>query len=136
MPALNYKEQFAPKILDGSKIHTIRRMRKRPFKVGDRLYHFTGQRTKSCQRLRENICSYAYDIKIEYTILGQFIGVMISLFNNDMQYILHTGFMKKIAINDGFKSYKEFERFFIDSGLPLHGQLIGWTKYPGYGGIK
>ena len=64
MPALNYQAQFAPKVESGEKLQTIRARRKRPFKRGDRLYHYTGMRTKSCRKLGESTCVIAMDIVI------------------------------------------------------------------------
>jgi hypothetical protein len=138
MPSLNYKKQFAPKILDGSKIHTIRRMRKRPFKADDRLYHFTGQRIKGgCIRLLENECVYVIDIFMKSIGLGLYKDIFIQIHLNDTEFIrIKYDDRKKLAINDGFNNYEDFKQFFIDSGLPFHGQLIGWTEYPGYGGIR
>ena len=42
---------FKEKLLDGSKCQTIRKPRKRPLKVGDKLYVFWKLRTKECERL-------------------------------------------------------------------------------------
>lgn len=50
MPSLSFSA-FKEKILDGSKCQTIRKPRKRPLKVGDKLYVFWKLRTKDCERL-------------------------------------------------------------------------------------
>ena len=50
MPSLNFTI-FVGKIEDGTKRQTIRLARKRPVKVGDYLYFFTGMRTKKCRKL-------------------------------------------------------------------------------------
>lgn len=39
------------KLLDGSKTQTIRKPRKRPIKVGDKLYVYWKLRTKECRKL-------------------------------------------------------------------------------------
>ena len=47
MPILNYKKQFAPLV-----------------ESGDRLYHYTGLRTKACRKLLESTCLFADRIDI------------------------------------------------------------------------
>jgi hypothetical protein len=66
MPAFNYKKQFAELVATGRKRQTIRAMRKRPIKVGDKLYHFTGMRTKQCSQLlpEPTICVSVWTIWI------------------------------------------------------------------------
>jgi len=57
MPAYNFQPQFVPMILDGSKYHTIRcRRKKRPTVVGDKLFLYTGMRTKKCRLIVETEC--------------------------------------------------------------------------------
>ena len=43
------------KLLDGTKTQTIRKPRKHPIKVGDKLYIYWKLRTKECQKLGEGI---------------------------------------------------------------------------------
>ena len=64
MPAYSFNKQFVPMILDGSKRQTIRARRKNPAKVGDILYLYSGLRTKSCKKLREEICKATTTIVI------------------------------------------------------------------------
>ena len=64
MPILNYRKEFAPLVESGEKRLTIRAMRKRPFKSGDRLFHYTGLRTKACRKLLESTCLFADRIDI------------------------------------------------------------------------
>jgi hypothetical protein len=68
MPSVNFQKQFAPGVLAmldkdyaqrnniKPKTTTIRAMRKRPFKKGDKLILFSGLRTKYCQRLGIVVC--------------------------------------------------------------------------------
>lgn len=51
MGLYNFKPQFAPWILDGSKRHTIRPERRNPDKPGNTVYLYTGLRTRKCTRL-------------------------------------------------------------------------------------
>jgi len=45
------------KLLDGTKTQTIRKPRKHPIKVGDKLYIYWKLRTKECEKLGEAIVS-------------------------------------------------------------------------------
>lgn len=50
MPAYNFQARFAPAVLSGAKLCTIRR---REAKVGSIAYLFTGMRTNACKRLNQ-----------------------------------------------------------------------------------
>lgn len=52
MPLLGFTK-FKDKLLNGEKTQTIRRPRKRPLKVGDRLFVYFKLRTKECEKLGE-----------------------------------------------------------------------------------
>lgn len=54
MPLLGFTK-LKDKLLDGSKTQTIRRPRKYPFKVGDKLYIYWKLRTKQCEKLGEAV---------------------------------------------------------------------------------
>lgn len=54
LPLLGFTK-LKGKLLDGTKTQTIRRPRKRPFKVGDKLYIYWKLRTKQCEKLGEAI---------------------------------------------------------------------------------
>lgn len=57
MPAYNFKPQFIPLILSGSKFTTIRRIRiRRPTVADDDLMLYTGMRTKSCRKIANAPC--------------------------------------------------------------------------------
>jgi len=65
MPALNFQARFADAVERGDKTQTIRAPRKRPFKVGDNLYLYTGMRTKWCRKLLDAVCIGVDPIRIE-----------------------------------------------------------------------
>ncbi|XPS85589.1 hypothetical protein Dvar_36070 [Desulfosarcina variabilis str. Montpellier] len=119
VPILNYKKQFAPLVESGEKRQTIRAMRKRPFKAGDRLYHYTGLRTKACRKLLESTCLFAD--RIDILPHG-------TVFINNW---LCEGPMKNLAVADGFRreghEWEDMLAFFTQThGLPFTGQLIRW----------
>lgn len=102
MPLYGFQKQFAPMILNGSKPHTIRRKRKRPTKVGDVLYLYTGLRTKSCQFLLEDTCKKVVPVAI-FPEIGQ---VRLNGRLLQLHELLH------FAVQDGFANYMEFFKFF------------------------
>ena len=120
MPLLGYKKQFAHLVESGEKRQTIRAMRKRPFKVGDRLYHYFGLRTKQCRKLLESDCIAADDI-----IIYEKGDVYIN------GRCLYESAKESFAHADGFRSpghlWEQMLVFFKSvHGLPFKGQLIKW----------
>jgi len=63
MPSLGFSV-FKEKVLDGSKRQTIRKLRKHPIKIGDKLFLFWKMRTKQCERLGEGTCAETFFIKV------------------------------------------------------------------------
>ena len=121
MPLLGYKKQFVPLVESWEKRQTIRAIRKRPFKVGDRLYHYFGLRTKSCRKLLESDCTAADDILIDEKGDVYINGEML----------LFTMSKESLAYADGFrpagKAWGQMLHFFKTvHGLPFTGQLVKW----------
>lgn len=54
MPLLGFSK-LKDKLLNGSKTQTIRKPRKRPFKLGDKLYIYWHLRQRDCEKLGEGI---------------------------------------------------------------------------------
>jgi len=117
MPALNFKKRFARPVESGAKRHSIRAKRKdgRNPHVGDRLYLYTGMRTKGCRKLGESVCKNVREIVIDWP--------RIILAGNHLSYDAAC----KIVAADGFDSRAEFFDFFEkEHGLPFWGLLIEW----------
>lgn len=140
MPALSYSNKnielydFENKILNGIKIHTIRRYRKRKFKIGDILYHYKNWRTSRVKKIIENTCLYVADIEIQnervnlaspHRTIHEF--GFFDIFINDKEIKDYEG-KNKLAINDGFDNLDDFKMCFINFGLPFYGQIIGWKE--------
>lgn len=124
MPALNFKKQFAPMVINGSKTHTIRAYRKdgRNPKEGDMLYLYTGMRTKGCKKLKEVVCTEIKMVDIEEN--G---NVIVDGFELTHSMCVH------LAQKDGFVDTvdRRCDQLFIDffrqvHGLPFRGVLISW----------
>lgn len=117
MPAFNFKKQFASDVESWKKRQTIRAKRKdgRNPHVGDKLYLYTGMRTKSCRKLGESICKEVHQITIDQC------GI-----NLDGDWLKACD-CEHIAFHDGFISFHEMRIFFNkEHGLPFNGLLYKW----------
>ncbi len=127
MPALNFHSRFAPLVESGLKRQTIRATRKRPIRVGDTLFLYTGMRTKHCRRLMVARCSFVAEIRIQKDPdMAHFDPSPIAY-----PLVYMDGWRGcsalSIAIADGFNSLAEMVSWFHEThGLPFVGQLIRW----------
>ncbi|AFY39910.1 hypothetical protein Lepto7376_3736 [[Leptolyngbya] sp. PCC 7376] len=127
MSALNFKKQFVPLIESGEKRQTIR-CRKRPIKVGERLYLYTGQRTKSCRKIAESICGKTHDFVLSKYQLDDYARIFI-----DGEQICNAH-IRELAFRDGFETVEDFVQFFLTSPkvetksrvTSFSGQIIKW----------
>lgn len=120
---LSFKPQFVDKILDGSKIHTIREDKGNRWQAGKLINFATGVRTPQYKQFHQAICTGVQTFSIE----------KLSFFEkNDIIFIEING--KKLtqiekellAKNDGFDSLEDFCAFF-KSGF--RGEIIHWTDF-------
>jgi hypothetical protein len=123
MPSLNFTV-FIDKVVDGSKCHTIRALRQRPFQAGDDLSFFTAMRKSCCRRLRPNSpCTAAVPILISSQPRQVRLGIGSRFY--------HDGFLsgeqvEELARRDGFATVDDFFRFFARGRFDFSGQLIEW----------
>lgn len=123
MPALPFSV-FKEKILDGSKRQTIRAIRKRPIKVGDKLYLWWKQRTPDREKLGEANCINIAPI----TIRKDGYSIQSEKFFNSGEFTDYLS-LSLMAIADGFKDWQELVEFFENShGLPFEGVVIQWDS--------
>lgn len=116
MPSLGFMPWKAPGVELGEYVITIRRVWKRPIKVGDTLHLFEGLRTKACRRLGVGRCTRVRSIWIyspwRVKLAGKRAGFA------EVAWLAH---------NDGFADYIKFYQFFTKQyGLPFEGVLIEW----------
>lgn len=143
MPIINFKPEFAELVASGKKRQTIRAMRKRPFKVGDKLYLYTGLRTKQVRNLVKcltpdfilqdhdidfNVCPWyvickeVHEIEIIDDPFSNF-PLDIKIDGEYLDFIQMLGIIEK----DGFILESDFYSFFKSThGLPFKGQLVRW----------
>ena len=131
MPALNFNDQFVEAVESGKKPNTIRAMRKRPFKVGDRLYHYNRMRRPECRKLGESDAEIVQGIEILRTALGVCFVYISETPNCDEETEQLSYFeTAKLAERDGFRNIEEFYEWFIPKGEKdyFSGQLIAWPN--------
>jgi hypothetical protein len=119
---LSFHARFASLVESGQKTQSIRAPRKRPIVVNDRVYLYTGMRTKACRKLGEGLVESVSSIQIKSRGAGDpFPLVWIrSLKLGDWQ-------LDDFARADGFADAREMRAWFEESsGLPFTGSLIRW----------
>lgn len=101
MPALNFERRFVEAILSGRKTSTLRLPRKRPIKVGDRLYLYTGMRTKYCRKVME-------------TTTMRVTPITMSLSPSRFEFVADAKRidLESLAASEGFDSPADMERWF------------------------
>lgn len=122
MRAYNFQRQFAAKILDGSKPHTIRARRKDGYLPipGEVIRLYTGMRTKQCELLREVEVLRVTPITI--TQEGDWYRRVrlntVPMTSKEVDVL---------ALADGFTSTAAFFDFFREKhGEEFNGYLIEW----------
>ncbi len=125
MPALSFIERFAGLVETRAKRQTIRRVWKRPIKVGDTLYLYTGMRTKRCRKLRTAVCLDVIPIKIFHDHIDfKMKAVNMGLWKKQAEL---DWLLDQFARRDGFDSWEEMRDWFKNRyGLPFEGVLITW----------
>jgi hypothetical protein len=119
MPSLNFKKQFTGDVESLVKRQTIRPKRRYPVKKGDRLYFYTGQRTKYCRKLGEGLCLSVEDILFEMDSL------YVNIYVDNQKLGMIEAF--ELAQADGFSTVPDFVTFFYKNyGFPFQGDLIKW----------
>ena len=128
---LGFKKQFVDKILNGTKIHTIREDRNNRWKTGNKIHFATGIRTRNYNQFYQGTCKLVQDIEIIHTtgytqifIDGNsYFDVFHHGFDNIYEY---TQLLKEFAINDGFDTVESFFEWFDQD---FKGKLIHWTDF-------
>lgn len=120
MPAYNFKAQFVSLIQSGAKTTTVRKVRKRPTLVGDRLYLYHGMRSKRCILVKTTTCAKVTPIAI-YTSC---CSGMVILGDTE----LNPKKISTLAARDGFQDISSFLGFFAENyGPNFAGELIEWV---------
>lgn len=137
MPLLGFT-MFKDLVLSGRKCQTIRKLRKHPIKVGDRLHLYWKLRTKECEKLGEATCTEVLFIAVTncgsaYDDWGE-----INEFNShpsqaSQSHRLDEAASLDLAVRDGFESAGNLVRALvrmhkISPGSREFFQVIRWGR--------
>jgi hypothetical protein len=114
MGLYNFKAQFVPHVLTGSKTHTIRAIRAHPDKPGNTLHLYTGLRQKGAQLLMRARCTRVQEIRIDFDGAIAIDGLYLSRDE-----------MEQLARRDGFECAYQMLKFW-EGRLPFTGHIIHW----------
>jgi hypothetical protein len=116
MPLINFMKQFADDVKSGKKKQTIRKLKIKPIKKGDKLYLYSGTKMNDFKKLGIAVCLEVMSIII---INRKTVFLDRVPCNQDN--------LKKIIKIDGFETEKDFFDFFERNyQLPFFGQIIRW----------
>lgn len=122
---LGFKKQFVPKILDGSKIHTIREDKHDRWKAGRTAHMATGVRTKDYHQFDQQECTGTQKIEIIHYKPHEIrpFGGCPKVFVDGRELPLNE--VDTIAKNDGFDGLSDFCDWF---NKDFSGKIIHWTE--------
>lgn len=127
---LGFKKRFEPKIVDGSKIHTIRDDVRDRWDTGNKIHFATGVRTSNYNCFKEGMVT-----AIQYVYMTFIAGRFEMSIGDDHycdQYLSQVQ-MEAFAKNDGFQSLGDLQDWFIplikkcENGYL--GKIIHWTDF-------
>jgi len=121
------------KILNGEKRQTIRKLRKRPVKVGETLYLYWHLRRKDCELLKVTKCIETFLIEMqfyeEWLDSGKPIWRVDQIMSNGTIATLMDHKVEDLAQRDGFANALEMMRWFTKKHGDLNNiifQVIRW----------
>lgn len=117
---LSFKRQFKQKILNGTKIHTIRLDPHNRWNPGMKIHFATGVRTKNYEQFMEGKCKSVQYIDIEWYDNKNRIFISIN------QRPLNQNEIAKLIKSDGFDSFEQFQKWFNSD---FSGKIIHWTDF-------
>ena len=117
---LGFKKQFKQKILDGTKIHTIRADKNKRWQKGNKIHFATGVRTKNYQQFKEGVCKFNQAIYLDPVKREIYLGL------NGRMNLLDRKHHSLFAKNDGFENENELWKWFSE---PFNGVIIHWTNF-------
>lgn len=128
---LSFHPQFIPLILEGKKVHTIRKDALNRWKPGMKIHVATGARTKHYQQHTVLQCVSTQEIKInhfgdatEMIIDGELFGTCFHLGLSLDTIYEWNDCVEELARNDGFKEVEDFFGWFSED---FKGKIIHWT---------
>lgn len=122
MTAYNFMKEFAPKVEDGSKPHTVRANGKRRHaQAGEMLQLYTGMRSPACRLLKQVTCIGSWPCHLPVCRIA---GPKTWSINGKA---LDEKTMEDFAVADGFDSLERMARWLLEThGEDFTGTLIAW----------
>ena len=125
---LGFKPLFKPKILDGTKIHSIREDIHDRWEKGKKIHFATGVRTKNYNQFDERICTGIQNVYMSYAF-----NDLIEITVDDKEFFGYSERLR-LAQNDGFDSWEGFFNWFYpiiakskDNFIAY--KIIHWTPF-------
>lgn len=119
---LGFKKQFEQKIIEGNKIHTIRKDPHDRWKPGRKIHFTTGVRTKNYHQFMEGVCISTTFIGIKWDN-----GIPTIVIEDDIGlFYPNEDIIERLAKNDGFESVEDFFKWF---NKDFNGKIIHWTDF-------
>lgn len=117
---LGFKEQFIPKVIDGTKIHTLREGER--WRQDMSIQFYGNVRTPEMYKFREDgLCTGVQEV---FMTLDWVLEISI-----DDRYLMPFEIDQFIK-NDGFEERKEFQNFFFPEKVDfVKRQLVHWTDF-------
>ncbi|PQJ09519.1 hypothetical protein CJD36_019975 [Flavipsychrobacter stenotrophus] len=122
---LGFKKPFKPKLMDGSKLHSMREDKPGRWKVGMKIQMATGVRTKAYECFRDDlVVTRLQHVEIRYygKVPGEVLAPVIIVDSKR----LDDASVLELARNDGFKTMGEFMEWFDED---FEGKIIHWTDF-------
>lgn len=125
---IGFNPRFKEKILDGSKIHTLREDASNRWKAGRKMHMATGVRTKNYHCFKRDLCNGCQRVELLPKKREILIHNGIKMMRLLPQH--HLFFVR----NDGFDTVEEFWQWFEAEAKKynvdvLFRKLIHWTDY-------
>lgn len=115
---LGFNPRFVDKILDSTKIHTIRIDAHNRWKAGRSIQFATGVRTKKYKQFKEGVCVSVQHIKIQW----RNTEIRVTIDGSD-EIMIPSKFLEFVK-NDGFDTAHDFYTWFKKD---FEGKIIHWT---------
>lgn len=118
---LGFNKRFPDKIMNETKIHTIREDKTNRWQQGVKIHFATGVRTKNYNCFDEGVCASTQSIEI--IRMSDYLNETVVKIDGR---VLDQTEVQQLAWNDGFENLAEFWLWFSDS---FKGKIIHWTDY-------
>lgn len=117
---IGFKKQFKDPILNGTKIHTIRKDECNRWSIGKLMHQATGVRTKKYHCFAKKQCTGTQRIKID-TSAYYMNDYFVEIDGRKLKFEE----TQKLAWNDGFINLIDFYQWFSNG---YSGKIIHWTN--------